>query len=570
MEVTAAATFCAALVDEWVSLGMTDAVVAPGSRSTPLALAFAARPDVTVHVVHDERSAAFIALGRGLATGTPTPVLCTSGTAATHFHAAVVEAHLSEVPLLVCTADRPPELRDVGAPQTIDQLALYGRTVRAFIDAGVPDHAVASTWRGLAARAWSACLDATPGPVQLNLPFREPLVGAPGPLPPRRAGSTPSMVELVAGRVDQRTAALLAAENGLIVAGHGSGTAVLVRELGEVLGWPIVADSRSNVRGPGIVSRADTLLRSADFASSMRPDVVLRLGRPPASKVLNSWLATLDASTVHVAATPTWIDPDGVIGTRLVGDVDLTLASLIAAAPTTRTASDTAGSEQTWWLSTWLASDEHVDAALAVALSTTNELTDPVVARIVSEHALGHLVVSSSMPVRDLEWYGAARSDLRVHANRGANGIDGVIATAIGVATTGEATTVLLGDVAFLHDASSLTAVADRPIDLTIVVTDNDGGAIFEFLPQATAVDRATFELLYGTPHGTDLPALARAHRVKTFEPTSPAALGNALDDAARRGGVNVVVVKTDRAATVAHHEALHRAALAELPRTMP
>src|SRR5580765_3997571 len=183
MTATTAATFCATLVDEWVRAGLTDAVVAPGSRSTPMALALATRPEVRLHVHHDERSAAFVALGIGRANGRPAVLLCSSGTAAANFHPAVIEAHHAEVPMLVCTADRPPELRDVAAPQTIDQTGLYTTAVRWFHDPGVPDDARRSSWRSLAARALANTAGSRAGPVHLKLSFRDPLTGDPAALP---------------------------------------------------------------------------------------------------------------------------------------------------------------------------------------------------------------------------------------------------------------------------------------------------------------------------------------------------------------------------------------------------
>jgi 2-succinyl-5-enolpyruvyl-6-hydroxy-3-cyclohexene-1-carboxylate synthase len=577
MAITAAATFCATLVDEWVRLGLSDVVVAPGSRSTPMALALAARREVALHVVHDERSAAFMALGRSLVTNQPTPVLCTSGTAAVHFHAAVAEAHLSDVPMLVLTADRPPELREVGAAQTIDQLALYGRSLRAFIDAGVPDASVASTWRSLACRAWASSMGARPGPVQLNLPFREPLVGDAGELPVARANGAPwtqTFLTQGAGFGDDEIAALAApmsTTRGVIVAGHGCGHPGTVERLARSLGWPVIGDARSGCRGFGVV-RADAMLRSETFAAAMRPDTVIRLGRPPASKVLNMWLASLDAVEIVVGASDAWIDPDGHSNVRLIGDPTAWLAALVDLASSavadrtsiveSSTIDQSDNDENQGWLSPWRDADRLAQQVIDGHLDALGGMTDPAVARTVTRGAQGSLVVSSSMPVRDVEWFGAARGDLVIHSNRGANGIDGVIATAIGVATAGASTTLLIGDVAFCHDASSLTALAARSIDLTIVVTDNDGGGIFEFLPQATAVERNRFEALYGTPHGTDLEALARAHGLPARTVDS---LDELHDELSTPGGVKVLVIKTDRVANVATHNAINEAVVTAL-----
>ncbi|MCX7274370.1 MAG: 2-succinyl-5-enolpyruvyl-6-hydroxy-3-cyclohexene-1-carboxylic-acid synthase, partial [Burkholderiales bacterium] len=282
------ATMCATLVDQWVRDGVRHALIAPGSRSTPMALALAAQPDLRIDVYHDERSASFAALGSAIATGVPALLLCTSGTAAAHFHAAVVEAHLAHVPMLVLTADRPPELRDIGAPQTIDQTQLYGNAVRWFHDPGVPAQAAASTWRSLARHAFERTLGMNAGPVHLNLPFREPLVGTAGDLPGQQLA--PVLVPSPALRYGTLALAV-ERERGVIVAGYGIDDPAAVATLGAVTGWPILADPRSGCRGlPGAISTVDALLRHEEFAIAHRPDVVLHLGEPPASKVLGQWL----------------------------------------------------------------------------------------------------------------------------------------------------------------------------------------------------------------------------------------------------------------------------------------
>jgi 2-succinyl-5-enolpyruvyl-6-hydroxy-3-cyclohexene-1-carboxylate synthase len=559
--VTTAATFCATLVEEWVRAGVTDAVVAPGSRSTPLALALAAEPALRVHVHHDERSASFLALGLGLATGRPAVLLCTSGTAAAHFHAAVIEAHQAEVPVLVCTADRPPELRDVAAPQTIDQSHLYGRAVRWFADPGVPDEAMRPTWRSLAARA---VLDATgppAGPVHLNLPFRDPLVGEPGPLPPARVTGTDGWHRAAAGSPLLGTDALdaLAARldhhRGVIVMGAGGGDPEVVHRLAAAVQWPILADPRSGGRLPlpTTVGAFDGVLRHPAFAADHTPAVVLRLGHPPASKVLSQWLAASGALQVQVGPGRAWIDPEHSAAVRVTADPTDVCHEL---------AKRLRGAAGTPWLARWQRSEERAQAAVDTVVAVRAEPTEPGVAR----HLLAALpegatlVASSSMPIRDLEWYGRPRRGVRVVANRGANGIDGVASTAVGVALgTGRPTALLIGDVALLHDSNGLLGAAARAVDLTIVCVDNDGGGIFSFLPQAAALDPARFEQLFGTPHGVDLTAVAAAHGV-------PATGWDGLRAALSAGaGVRLVLVRTDRSTNVAAHDEINRAIAAAL-----
>ena len=548
-----AATFCATLVDEWVRHGVRHAVVAPGSRSTPMAVALADRDELELHVVHDERVAAFVALGLGL-DGVPAVLLCTSGTAAANFHPAVVEAGLSDVPMLVVTADRPPELRDVGAPQTIDQLHLYGRSVRWFHDPGVPDASAAGTWRSLAARAHRAAHD---GPVHLNLPFREPLLGAPAALPPARdrpdvpARPSPDDWRSDDGSID--APGILERQRGIIVAGGRSGVATdTVGRLAASTGWPVLADPMSRCRGlPGAVTAFDALLRHRAFADAHAPDVVVRLGRPPASKVLAQWIARSGAAVVQVGG-PGVIDPDHDVVVSWPAEAVGALGRLT-------------GASGTPWAARWTHAEERAQSAFADVLAAETALTEPQVARTVAETVAAaapehvEVVVASSMPVRDLEWYGGPTA--RAHANRGANGIDGVVSTALGRALTGRPTIALVGDVALLHDSNALVALRSRRVDLRIVVVDNDGGGIFSFLPQADALPAARFETLFGTPHGSDLVALAEAHGLPGHTVTTV----DELTDALVRPGPWVVRVPTDRAENVAVHARLHAAVAAAL-----
>ena len=556
-----AATFCATLADEVVRAGLRDVVVCPGSRSTPLALALAERPELRVHVFHDERSAGFAALGLGLASGRPAVVVCTSGTAAAELHAAVIEAHQAEVPLVVCTADRPPELRDVAAPQTIDQIGLYGGAVRYAADPGTPDVAMAARWRPLVARALADAEGPWPGPVHLNLAFRDPLVGTPVELPPGRPGGRPwSTAVSGRGELDPAVLDALAADldqqRGVIVAGDGAGEPDAVHALAVAAGWPVLADPRSGCRlpRPSTVAAFDDLLRHAGFADAHTPTVVMRLGRPPASKVLSQWLAASGAEQVQVTASAAWVDPEGTAGRRVVADPSRLCAAL---------AGRLSGGSRTPWPARWRRAEEQAQEAIGKVLAGFDRPTEPGVARALVE-ALpdgATLVSSSSMPVRDVEWYAAPRDGLRHLANRGANGIDGVVSTAVGVAlASGAPTALLIGDIALLHDTNGLLGLRDRSADLRIVVVDNDGGGIFSFLPQATAVEAARFEQLFGTPHGVDLSALVAAHGLPIAELEDLGELPGLL---AR--GPRVVRVRTDRAENVAVHQAIHDAVLTAL-----
>ncbi len=561
-----AATFCATLVDEWVRAGVSAAFIAPGSRSTPLALALEAKAQgdrrLACHVFHDERSASFAALGHALATGRPSIVACSSGTAGAHFHAAVIEADQSSVPLIVCTADRPPELLDVGAPQTIDQNQLYGRSVRFFAQPGVADETTSSSWRSLGSRLVAEANGASgrPGPVHTNLHFRDPLDASPGPLPEARDGDSdspwhrdlqsPAMRPVSDDEVDAVFQAIRGLD-GVVVAGRGTSDPTSVLSLARRLGWPVLADHRSGCRAEGqAITHFDALIRTPEL-SSLCPAVALRFGEPPASKVLGQWLDSDDTLTIVARSQARWIDPERRAG--LVVEQHGLARELVARLPADHPISPLGDR--------WSRADQAAQEAISRWLDDQATLTEPGVARsVVAGLAPGAtLVVASSMPVRDVEWFGPNRRDIRVHANRGANGIDGLVATAIGVALSGAATTLLIGDVALLHDASSLTAITRRTINLTIVVVDNDGGGIFSFLPQSNSVPSATFETLFGTPHGTDLAGLLAAHDIPSLDWPSDGHLTQPFEG----GGVRAIVARTDRATNVKVHEALNQAVAA-------
>ncbi|HEX2784563.1 MAG TPA: 2-succinyl-5-enolpyruvyl-6-hydroxy-3-cyclohexene-1-carboxylic-acid synthase, partial [Ilumatobacteraceae bacterium] len=449
-------------------------------------------------------------------------------------------------------ADRPPELHGVGAPQTIEQTDLYGSAVRWFHDPGVALDEERSSWRSVASTAWRRAGDDAPGPVHLNLAFREPLVGVVGPLPdaeppvPRRRRSFD-----IDGLLD-----MLGMAHGVIVAGNGVDQPKAVDALADATGWPVLADALSGCQTlDSAVVRFDALLRHRGFADAHRPAAVLQLGMPPASKVLSQWLA--ESSATHVAVSPVGLISDpNLVGARQVHAPIGELCTRLAAHATARPVAA--------WRDGWVAADRTARDVLYAALRAERCLSEPGTALAVTAHVPpgGHLVVASSMPVRDVEWFGTPRGDITVHANRGANGIDGVIATAIGVALGSRAsTTVLLGDVAFCHDLSSLAALQARELDLTIVVTDNDGGAIFSFLPQASALPAERFEKLFGTPHGTDVVEVARALGLRSYATNSARGLSGAYDEP----DTCVVRIASDRRQNVTVHAALNNAVVAAL-----
>lgn len=579
------ATFCATLLDEWVRAGVTRAVVSPGSRSTPMALAIAGEPRIEMHVVVDERSASFFALGMAKASGTAVILLCTSGTAAVEYHPAVVEADLDHVGLIVCTADRPKELHGIGAPQTVDQQQLYGRNVRMFLDLPVAEFAIANTWRSTAARIALAAMSGPlgAGPVQVNFGFREPLVGFACAVPSGRSEGAPwhrsAGVASGLGPAElERLANQLRGKRGVIVAGAGCGHAESVHALAAVLGWPVLADARSGARTLGahtLVANADSILRNETWARTQQPEVVLRLGAPWASKVVNQWLA-LAADDVLVDPTFAWLDPNRASAFHVAADPTELCSALIKAL----TRSDEADNNgvtvkpvaaPTDWLQGWSRAEAAASAVLAEQLDSATALSSSTIAEPALARALvrglaegSALVVSSSMPIRDVEWFGGEHGDLRILANRGANGIDGVLSTAFGVATVHSGHTVcLIGDLAFLHDVGALSIAAQRRVNATVVVVDNRGGGIFEFLPQATGVSRDRFELLYGTEQTVNLADVARAFGLSVTESATIAEVLSALNNPP--SGVQVVVVHTNRQTNVDVHRELNAAIVARI-----
>jgi 2-succinyl-5-enolpyruvyl-6-hydroxy-3-cyclohexene-1-carboxylate synthase len=560
------------LVDELVRNGLAHACIAPGSRSTPMALAFAAHPGVGIHVLIDERSAAFCALGIARVSGTPAAVLCTSGTAAANFHPAVVEADRARIPLLVLTADRPPELRGTGANQTIDQIKLYGDAVRWFDEVGVPEALPGSVqyWRSAACRAWVAAVGSPPGPVHLNLAFRDPLVpvaddaGFPHPLD-GRAGEEPwtrtgPSSAAMAAEDRRRLRDLFAgAQRCLVVAGEAPGGAAGAQALATSGGWPLLADPLSGARrGPTAISAYEAILRHPGFAGAMRPDLVVRVGRMGASKPLASYLGP-DVPQVVVDPDGDWADP-GRSAQWIIRADPSELPSLVELSGP-RGGPQGAGSAQTPWTQRWLEAEAAACRAIDAVLDAEDSPSEPRTARDLAAWCPdgATLVAASSMPIRDLESFMRPRSGLRVIANRGASGIDGFVSTTLGAALAGRGPTVALaGDLSMLHDQNGLLLARSGSVDAVFVVVNNDGGGIFSFLPQAGFP--GDFERLFGTPHGMPFEAVADLYRCGYRRVERAADLTPAAAEAMGAGGVHIVEVPTERTANVSLHRQIWQA----------
>ena len=538
-----------------------------------MALAIAARSELQLHVFHDERSASFAALGIGLSSKSgklmPAILLCTSGTAAVEFHAAVVEANYASVPMLVCTADRPPELQGVGAAQTIDQQNLYGASTRLFVDAGIADDTERNNWRKLAHEVLSAAIQTDAGPVHLNLPFREPLVGIAEELPAAIAsqvGNAFDEPQTISQDLVRKLSAICVGEKGVIVAGNGIDNPQMVLELAHRLQWPVFADSRSGCRvdigeahGAIVVSNADILLRDSQTAAAYSPQAVLRFGEPPVSKVVNAWLRESKCTYVAVSDTIKLIDPDRIVVEHVVAKASQVCESLNARVQQ---------KPATSWVTNWEKLQATCDLVLSSMWNDSSALTEPLVARTLVEAMPqdSNLVLSSSMPVRDVEWFSAPRVGVRVLANRGVNGIDGVVSTAVGIAAeSGKLTALLIGDIALLHDTNGLLNLMQREVDLKIVVVDNKGGGIFSFLAQATTLDPQRFEQLFGTPHNVDIGQLVQAHGLPNTTVKTVAQLKGAL----AQNGSRVIIVNTDRRQNVADHDAVYAAVYAAVAKAL-
>jgi 2-succinyl-5-enolpyruvyl-6-hydroxy-3-cyclohexene-1-carboxylate synthase len=566
-----------AFVDELVRCGVREACTSPGSRSSPLVLSLArhARLRATSHL--DERSGGFFALGLAKASGRPVALACTSGTAAANYAPAVIEAYEARVPLLVLTADRPPELRELGAGQTIDQVKLYGGAAKWFFE--IDDHPATPErlrWlRQLACRACWTALEGRPGPVHLNFSLREPLVlDGPGgwdalpkepggggraggrpwvTRPGRTAAPDPTLLDGLAGELERRTRAIVVAGRAERDPRLGAALAAFA----ERAGVPLLAEPTSGARrGPAAIAHYDALLRDPAWGAAHRPELILRVGDLPTSKPLRQWLQSLDEETLQVAFDPesAWQDPAGAVATLLPADPRTVLEALAERLPRKPRARG--------WLEEWTGPDHAASGAIAGVLGSRPELSEPRVAaelgvRLPAEVTL---VVASSMPVRDVETFFPARpTPPRVLANRGANGIDGTVSTAFGVAAAAPGPVVLLiGDVALLHDIGGLLAAGRLGLPLAIVLLDNDGGGIFHFLP--VAGEGAAFEEHVATPHGVDFAHAAALYGLAHERVAAPEPFRAVLDQALAAERATLIHVRTDREENVALHRAIWEA----------
>jgi 2-succinyl-5-enolpyruvyl-6-hydroxy-3-cyclohexene-1-carboxylate synthase len=567
-----------ALVEELARCGVRHAVITPGSRSTPVALALWRHPEIDAIVHPDERSCGFLALGAAQGAGAPAVVACTSGSAAANLHPAVVEADEAAVPLIVLTSDRPPELRGIGAGQTIDQLKLYGSAVRWFCDVGTHDADDAGLihMRSTGCRAFaSARGEPRPGPVHLNLAWREPL----GPEPregdvtattaPALDGRDPAPLTAVESggvrvptdaQIDELAAALATAPRGLIVCGRRpQADAEAIAALAANAGYPILAEPTSQLRLGAhdrelVVWPYDAIARSRP--PGLEPELVLRFGDMPTSAPLRQWLASLDGlREIVVDPFHGWNDPNRTASALLRAAPDPTADALSARLGRRENAA---------WTKAWKRAAAAAADAIEDALGRLDGPSEPGVhAALARLYADGDLVyTASSMPIRDQEAFvpsGPARA--RFLCNRGANGIDGLVSSGIGAAVaTGRPTWIVLGDLCLYHDMNGLSALRAATAPVRIVAIENRGGGIFEFLPQAEQVDREEFEALFAAPSGVEIERVAALHGIEHV-------LVEDLDQLADLARHNRVIaeVRVDRRENVATHRRIADAAAAAL-----
>ncbi|NEV64030.1 2-succinyl-5-enolpyruvyl-6-hydroxy-3-cyclohexene-1-carboxylic-acid synthase [Thiorhodococcus minor] len=574
-----------ALMDGLIAGGMRRLVISPGSRSTPLVLAAQRRPELELTAILDERSAAFFALGLARASDRPVGILCTSGSAPAHWLPAVIEASESEIPLILLSADRPPELRGWGANQTVDQNRLFGSYVREFHDPGPAEDAPAALkmMRALGLRAASMSLATPTGPVHLNLPFREPLVPdadcpgfalaepetTAGPEAQQGPARRPCATQTLAGRgAPTPTDLPLGAGKGLICCGPGAWSAASADALWALaarLDVPVLCDPLSGLRfgpaGPGRITRYDGFLRNARIAAELRPDWVIRFGRAPVSKTLLGWLA--DIPTLLVDPGGRWSDPNHDVRWQLHSDAQTFCRSLLA----TDLGSAAAAAAHADWAPRWTRLEGQVDRLASQHLDEAPWCEAHIISDLLELLPADEgLLCANSMPIRQVDtWSGGRDKGLQVFGNRGASGIDGQTSTLAGLNAGGIPTTALLGDLSFLHDLSGLHLL--RALERPCIVINNGGGRIFDYLPQHGL---SGFEQLWRTPMAIALKRLAEPFGLEHRLAADRDALRKVMQEVLTTSGPGpsgcvIEVIVDAEVSRAAHRQFWHRLASSRL-----
>ena len=534
----------AALVNELAAHGLRNVCLSPGGRSTPLALTFARHPDIRHWTHHDERSAGFFALGIAKETDRPVAVITTSGTAAAELHPAVIEASYGQTGLLLLTADRPPDLRGTGANQTIDQVELYGTSVKWFHDAPLPTTTTIARTRALAARAWTSASTTPAGPVHINLPFAEPLTPT-LEMPELGLRNPTTSWTTTATNPDEESlrqlAASLEGKRGVILAGpsHDDSLPGAVVDLARALGWPVLGDPLSGLRTGShdlsqVFATGDAMAR-AGFLERAAPEAVLRLGAVPTSKAISSWVSAYPDMThavVNVLGAP---DPSGTAGLVMAAEPAPTATGL-AKLITSRTPDH--------WLALWAEAEAAARQILEELTATGESELSAVRSVLESLPNPAKLWVAASMPIRYLDLLlPTGPADLEVFSNRGASGIDGFISSGLGSAAVAASPVYLLsGDLSLLHDLTALATASRYDLDVTIIVINNDGGAIFHMLPQASLPE---FEEVFAAPHGLDFGRAASLFNIRYHQPKTTDQLAELVSQIPT--GPRLIEVRTER-----------------------
>jgi len=583
--------YVGAFVDELQRAGVGNVVICPGSRSTPLAIAFAAQPGIRIWMQVDERSAAYFGLGMAKQLRQPVALLCTSGTAAANFMPAVVEAKLTHVPLLVVTADRPHELRDTGAPQSIDQNRLYGTYVKWFVEVALPEATDTALRyiRTIAVRAAATAQAIPAGPVHLNFPFREPLTPEPIPgqsLPPvaqrdpvawqGRPDNAPytevheaPLSAPAAATMEYLAARARGVRHGLIIVGPNDDPTLIepIERLARCLGYPILADPLSQLRCGGhdrgmVLSCYDAFLRVDSYIESARPELILRFGAMPTSKSLLLYLKRYSSCPlVIIDGHGGWEEPTQLASEIIHANPTLFCQSLLTVLDQHNKRGEIQLSAPQEWLTTWQDADKVTQQTLQHTIHDFNELFEGRVftelARLLPDGTT--LYTGNSMPVRDLDtFFWCSEHRIRLMGNRGANGIDGVVSSALGASAAAgqhEPTVLVLGDLSFFHDLNGLLAARLHQLQLTIVLINNDGGGIFSFLPQAAYPEH--FEQLFGTPTELDFRLAVQMYGGQFQKIDTWAQFHEAVSRGLNTSGIYVIEVSTERANNVIMHRQL-------------
>jgi 2-succinyl-5-enolpyruvyl-6-hydroxy-3-cyclohexene-1-carboxylate synthase len=548
-------TFASTFVDELVRNGVTDAVVSPGKRATLVAAAIERDPRIRTHVFVDERSGSFFALGLARKTGRPTLLWCTSGTAAAEYYAAVIEASYSRVPLIVATGDRPVEQHSVRDWQSMDQTHLYGNATRWFFDFGTAEAGVAGHWRSMISRAYFEATGGAgvPGPVHLNVPIREPFSLIPAEPVAGRAGdapwhkSEPAVVSVSRDAVEELVQKART-QRGVFLLGSGDVDTEAVHAAADALGWPVLAQTRSVAHAtvPEVIGAADVIVRNESFTSVHVPDIFVHVGNPLLiSRPTMSYFKATTAEEWSVETNPSW-----------QGHAQKS-ARVVAAEPSAffRAIANVAErNDDRSWLNAWKQADDAVQHAISTTLDQESTLSEAAIARslfaALPENT--NLFCSTSMPVRNIDWWSKPRSGVRVYANRGVSGLEGITSTALGVAAAsgdGERNVLFVGDLGALYDLNGLWTSWGSPaeLQLTIVIVDNNGGGIFKVFPQISAeLEPEVYDRVVRTSHNVDIPRVLRAFDIDVAEVDDIDALTSAVDKAIQAGVVRVVYCKTD------------------------